>query len=63
MDGVLAGERAQPALQSDDTAFLFKPYRLGPFNLRHRVVMAPLTRSHARQLNSEWKQYASAFIQ
>jgi 2,4-dienoyl-CoA reductase-like NADH-dependent reductase (Old Yellow Enzyme family) len=28
---------------------LFQPYRLGPFNLRHRIVMAPLTRSRARQ--------------
>jgi N-ethylmaleimide reductase len=28
---------------------LFQPYRLGPFNLPHRIVMAPLTRSRARQ--------------
>jgi N-ethylmaleimide reductase len=32
-----------------DTGPLFQPYRLGPFNLPHRVVMAPLTRSRARQ--------------
>lgn len=28
---------------------LFEPYRLGPFRLPHRIVMAPLTRSRARQ--------------
>src|SRR5690348_9168627 len=28
---------------------LFQPYRLGPFTLPHRIVMAPLTRSRARQ--------------
>src|SRR6202047_2687031 len=31
------------------TAPLSQPYRLGPFNLRHRIVMAPLPRSRARQ--------------
>jgi N-ethylmaleimide reductase len=35
--------------QAPDTEPLFRPYRLGPFNLPHRVVMAPLTRSRARQ--------------
>src|ERR1700756_4879865 len=28
---------------------LFQPLRLGPFTLPHRIVMAPLTRSRARQ--------------
>jgi N-ethylmaleimide reductase len=28
---------------------LFQPYRLGPYELPHRIVMAPLTRSRARQ--------------
>ena len=28
---------------------LFQPYRVGPYNLPHRIVMAPLTRSRARQ--------------
>jgi N-ethylmaleimide reductase len=28
---------------------LFQPYRLGPYDLPHRIVMAPLTRSRARQ--------------
>jgi N-ethylmaleimide reductase len=32
-----------------DADVLFQPYRLGPFDLRHRIVMAPLTRSRARQ--------------
>lgn len=26
---------------------LFEPGKVGPYNLRHRVVMAPLTRSRA----------------
>ena len=38
-----------PAVQPQDTEALFQPYRLGPFNLPHRIVMAPLTRSRARQ--------------
>ncbi|WP_460448754.1 alkene reductase [Alsobacter sp. SYSU BS001988] len=33
---------------SSETDVLFQPYRLGPFELPHRVVMAPLTRSRAR---------------
>jgi N-ethylmaleimide reductase len=28
---------------------LFQPYKLGPLMLPHRIVMAPLTRSRARQ--------------
>src|SRR6201981_303239 len=28
---------------------LFQPFKLGPFTLPHRIVMAPLTRSRARQ--------------
>src|SRR5690348_10057811 len=35
--------------QQAATELLFQPYRLGPFTLPHRVVMAPLTRSRARQ--------------
>ena len=27
---------------------LFRPIRVGPFTLPHRIVMAPLTRSRAR---------------
>lgn len=41
--------RAPRAVQAPDTDLLFQPYRLGPFNLPHRIVMAPLTRSRARQ--------------
>src|SRR6202047_479734 len=41
--------RTPRAAQAPDTDALFQPYRLGPFNLRHRIVMAPLTRSRARQ--------------
>jgi N-ethylmaleimide reductase len=41
--------RTPHAAQAPNTDILFLPYRLGPFNLRHRIVMAPLTRSRARQ--------------
>jgi N-ethylmaleimide reductase len=39
---------ASPA-QVSGTDLLFQPYRLGPYDLPHRIVMAPLTRSRARQ--------------
>jgi N-ethylmaleimide reductase len=39
----------RPAAQAPGAEPLFQPYRLGPFNLPHRIVMAPLTRSRARQ--------------
>src|ERR1700734_3590772 len=41
--------RTPRAAQALNTDVLFQPFRLGPFNLRHRIVMAPLTRSRARQ--------------
>ena len=31
------------------TGTLFNPLQLGPYSLRHRILMAPLTRSRARQ--------------
>jgi N-ethylmaleimide reductase len=39
-----------PAVAARDTPeeLLFQPYRLGPYQLPHRIVMAPLTRSRAR---------------
>jgi N-ethylmaleimide reductase len=37
------------ATQQTPPDLLFSPYRLGPFDLPHRIVMAPLTRSRARQ--------------
>jgi N-ethylmaleimide reductase len=49
MDDTATIARPPEAAQAPDTAALFQPYRLGPFNLRHRIVMAPLTRSRARQ--------------
>src|SRR3979490_110735 len=49
MDEIATVARTPRAVQAPDTALLFQPYRLGPFNLRHRIVMAPLTRSRARQ--------------
>ena len=49
MDEIATITRIPRAAQASDTDVLFQPYRLGPFNLPHRVVMAPLTRSRARQ--------------
>jgi N-ethylmaleimide reductase len=51
MDDVAAATAAptQEANRDTDTGPLFQPYRLGSFRLPHRVVMAPLTRSRARQ--------------
>jgi N-ethylmaleimide reductase len=49
MVSTTAHVRALHAVQNGDTNPLFQEYRLGPFSLPHRVVMAPLTRSRARQ--------------
>jgi N-ethylmaleimide reductase len=49
MDDIATATRAQRDAGTSDTDALFQPYRLGPFNLPHRIVMAPLTRSRARQ--------------
>ena len=35
--------------QQAPAELLFQPYRLAPLTLPHRIVMAPLTRSRARQ--------------
>jgi N-ethylmaleimide reductase len=35
--------------QQAPSELLFQPYKLGPLTLPHRIVMAPLTRSRARQ--------------
>jgi N-ethylmaleimide reductase len=48
MDETATATRTR-AVPASDTDLLFQPYRLGPFNLPHRIVMAPLTRSRARQ--------------
>jgi len=49
MDETATVTRTPRAAQARGTDPLFQSYRLGPFNLRHRIVMAPLTRSRARQ--------------
>src|SRR3981189_204736 len=49
MDEIATVARTPRAVQAPDTDLLFQPYRLGPFTLKHRIVMAPLTRSRARQ--------------
>jgi N-ethylmaleimide reductase len=49
MDEIATVTRRSAAVQAPDTDLLFQPYRLGPFKLPHRIVMAPLTRSRARQ--------------
>jgi N-ethylmaleimide reductase len=43
----LTGEAARTQQALAD--LLFEPYKLGPLTLPHRMVMAPLTRSRARQ--------------
>src|ERR1700694_2616102 len=49
MDEITTATRSPRAVQAPDTDVLFQPYRLVPFTLPHRIVMAPLTRSRARQ--------------
>jgi N-ethylmaleimide reductase len=48
MDETATATRTRAA-RTPDTDLLFQPYRLGPLNLPHSIVMAPLTRSRARQ--------------
>src|SRR6478609_5707702 len=46
----MATSVAEPArTQQPRAELLFQPYKLGPLTLPHRIVMAPLTRSRARQ--------------
>ena len=49
MDQITPAPQVTRDAQGSATEVLFQPYRLGPFNLPHRIVMAPLTRSRARQ--------------
>jgi N-ethylmaleimide reductase len=49
MDEITTATRTPRAAKTPDLELLFQPYRLGPYNLPHRIVMAPLTRSRARQ--------------
>ena len=49
--------RAARTVQAPDTDVLFMPYRLGPYNLRHRIVMAPLTRAHASRVLRQRAHY------
>src|SRR5690242_21922382 len=49
MVSTTAHVRALHAVQNGDANPLLQEYRLGPFSLPHRMVMAPLTRSRARQ--------------
>ncbi|AMB43374.1 alkene reductase [Methylobacterium sp. AMS5] len=46
-DAATLSRTRDPAAASDP-AVLFQPYRLGPLELPHRIIMAPLTRSRAR---------------
>src|ERR1700687_5732867 len=48
MDEIATATRPRAA-QDSGTDVLLQPYRLGPFTLPHRIVMAPLTRSRSRQ--------------
>src|SRR3954468_7329362 len=49
MDEIATATGSTHAVQPPDTDVLFRPYRLGPFTLPHRIVTAPLTSSRARQ--------------
>src|ERR1700682_1527547 len=49
MDETATVTRTPRAAQAPGTDPLFQSYRLGPLNLPHRILMAPLTRSRARQ--------------
>jgi len=49
MDEITTTTRTPGVVPEPETDSLFQPYRLGPFNLPYRIVMAPLTRSRARQ--------------
>jgi N-ethylmaleimide reductase len=40
---------AETTLQQTQAEQLFQPFQLGPYKLRHRMLMAPLTRSRSRQ--------------
>ena len=40
---------AEITLEQTQAERLFQPFQLGPYNLRHRMLMAPLTRSRSRQ--------------
>lgn len=42
-------KRAAETKAQANPDLLFQPYKLGPFNLPHRIAMAPLTRSRAQQ--------------
>jgi N-ethylmaleimide reductase len=49
MDEQTGAAGADLAKHRAATELLFQPYRLGPYTMPHRMVMAPLTRSRARQ--------------
>lgn len=53
--------RALHAVPNGKATPLFQEYRLGPFRLPHRVVMAPLTRSRARQPGNVPSQLAACY--
>jgi N-ethylmaleimide reductase len=53
--------RKTAAEQEAATELLFQPCKLGPFTLPHRIVMAPLTRSRARQPGNVPDQLAACY--
>src|SRR5688500_10751282 len=48
---------------SERTPNLFTPFRLGPYELRNRVVMAPMTRSRAGEGNVPTPMMAEYYAQ
>ncbi|MVT64867.1 alkene reductase [Bradyrhizobium pachyrhizi] len=50
-----------PIVKATVTDELFRPYRLGPFELPNRIVMAPLTRARARQPGNAQSSLAACY--
>jgi N-ethylmaleimide reductase len=50
-------------MNDDGTPSLFTPYRLGPYELRNRVVLAPMTRSRAGEGNTPTPLMAEYYAQ
>ena len=43
--------RPRGPAKSSHTDVLFQPYRLGPFELPHRIIMAPLNKSASLRIS------------
>ena len=57
----MAADAAVLRPEMRETELLFEPLRLGPMTLPHRIAMAPLTRSRARQPGNVPKPLNAAY--